>query len=272
MDGSKVWVRPVEGMGLGMFAAEFIPKGTVFLEDSPIIEISTAGSDEYQYRVYDICKAYHALSPDAKKEYDSLHSDPVKEIDINIRHRDDINNWYGNNVAGGSTDINYRLRHQVVDKLVRACATFWTNTAATDFKSSAVFPNFSRSNHSCVPNTSWGYRRGSGPGNNFIQMKARRDIQPGEQIFVEITDEGSCNIGALHAPVLLAAAPKRRTDISSNGFPPTMQQTGLQVCHAPFYPVRSENSLLRGKLGKEAVFGKHWATLGNAAMVMAVER
>ncbi|KAL7625257.1 hypothetical protein AAE478_004473 [Parahypoxylon ruwenzoriense] len=166
-------VRKTLGLGYGMFATMPIPKGTRFVIDQPIMTLSPKAEKS----INEFCREYDSLSPKAEKEFNSLHCDQAKELKLLTSGRMEFNEWYDLHIAQGQ-DINLRARHNAVNRYIRANATYYTNCANSYNGYTALYPYFSRANHSCDPNTTWE------PKVSGCDMKASRDIAQGEQIFV----------------------------------------------------------------------------------------
>ncbi|KAI2608793.1 uncharacterized protein GGS25DRAFT_491580 [Hypoxylon fragiforme] len=179
-DRTKIYgaeVRPVPGIGFGMFATKNLEVGDIVMIEYPVIEIGHAGS------IAELCDRYFSLPPAELRTVDALHCDPTKLEDAiaNPQHQDNVYRWVHKKQRAGEflpeTDT-----HQVAWLLLRLWALFWTNCSATPNNKSGLYPAFSRANHSCRPNVTWPIEMMDGEAK--LTMTATREIRAGQEIFV----------------------------------------------------------------------------------------
>ncbi|KAI0884307.1 uncharacterized protein GGS22DRAFT_194847 [Annulohypoxylon maeteangense] len=194
-------VRAIPGIGFGVFATKNIPKGTYLLNEPLTLFIS---DDRFVER---FCRAWQQLSLGNKQKILALHCDPGRYEQANGQ-RSDFERWSRSQYRGRSLTESYPQHIKRVEELIRARAIVWTNCASVGSRNGiAVYPIFSRINHSCDPNCDWNINES--PYNLYIQ--AKKNIKVGEQL--SITYDSS--ISSLSSP---ASLEKRRERLRGWGF------------------------------------------------------
>lgn len=144
----------------GLFAAVDIKAGLLVIQEAPLLTVSRQEAQSASEHIGIPAKT-GLLPPDAQNRLMDLYHNPSK-----LR---DFAEFQGEPCPGASH----------IDSAV-ALAKFYTNAAtitAGDLDA-GLFPTFCRMNHSCMPNTSYGYDEVSGT----MQVYASRDIRQGEEL------------------------------------------------------------------------------------------
>lgn len=143
-------VRPSPGKGLGLFATRNIPRGTRILSEEPLIRLPP-GSDVKQ-----IWELYNILSPAQKATFDNLaHPDNVGN---KAKRKETMDAMARVFPPGGSA--NPPGLTAIMETAYKTRCTFDTNAVTMGDPSGlgmGVFANFSRINHSCIPNVHHSY-------------------------------------------------------------------------------------------------------------------
>lgn len=215
VDNSRIGIGPLyrsspsPGKGIGLFAAEFIPKGTTIFKEKTVLTCPTQGrldSNDLQ----NIFDQVASLSPQLQDGVLSLAGKvpvlaPKTPLMVYYRAmlRQDV-------FHGDGSRLSWR-EYSKIQKVIRV---FYTNAAAIYAKSSSwwfwkqrsvgdgLFLTFSRMNHSCAPNADWNTSHIPG----VMLVWAAKDIQPEEEITISY-------IGGLDQPV-----EKRRQRLAQWGF------------------------------------------------------
>lgn len=185
------------GKGIGLFATEFIPKGTSILREKTVLTCPTQGRLDAR-DLQNIFDQVSALSPRLQDGILRLSGKvpvlaPKTPLMVYYRAllRQDIVHPDGS-----------RLSWREFAKLQKVLRVFYTNAAAVYegtatrwfWKQRAVgdglFLTFSRMNHSCAPNADWDTCYDPG----VMLVWAKKDIQAGEEIAISY-------IGKLDQPV-----------------------------------------------------------------------
>jgi hypothetical protein len=153
-------VQDTDGKGLGMFAVQSTPRGTVILEEPPLLRL-----DRTTWRPKYVKREFRAMTPEDQEKFMSLFSihglieplrtspneDPIKEKRAQAKRRararkesSILSVWFTNCMAAGDSD--------------------------------GVFYESSRINHSCIPNAHYAWNDKKG----MQQIRAVKDIQPEE--------------------------------------------------------------------------------------------
>lgn len=169
-------------MGNGLFARKPIPRGTRILIESPLIAIPSGHSGNAEISAF--CKALQSLSDADRKTFDSLHCSTES---ITAGRRTKILQWCREfHISyAGQKPLNAAWIQDVAEVTTKRYAIFNTNkmAMARAFDGAggvAVYPLFSRANHSCVPNAQNIYNASL----QRLTVYAIRDIQAEEQVFV----------------------------------------------------------------------------------------
>ncbi|KAF2217151.1 hypothetical protein CERZMDRAFT_81109 [Cercospora zeae-maydis SCOH1-5] len=163
-------IRASEGKGLGVFARQYIPRGTRVICEEPLLEIAQGNLDVAYHE-------YLRLSSDRKAVFDALHSYLPPHLDaehaarICALHR-------------GVSEAD--LTQHLVDH-VRVISIFACNTFILANGNLGVFEVSSRLNHSCVPNV----HHTNNPVLGKETVQAVRDIAPGEELQVNYMGAGA---------------------------------------------------------------------------------
>lgn len=155
-----------DGMGTGLFATVDIPKGTRILAEAPFVILLSSSNPFEQFS-----RVVKLLTSEQLHELDSLHCSP-----------EHLNDNFASNIMEG---IQRQVLPNGPDRLMlRRFAIYRTNCTKVSRKNidvgSAVFPKYSRINHSCIPNVYniWNETL------NRETVHAGQDIKVGEQLFV----------------------------------------------------------------------------------------
>lgn len=201
---------PSPGKGIGLFATEFIPKGTTIFKEKTVLTCPTQGRLDAN-DLQNIFDQVVSLSPQLQYGVLSLAGKvPVLAaktplmVYYRAMLRQDVFHPDGSR-------LSWR-EHSKIQKVIRV---FYTNAAAVYEKSSGwqwfwkqrsvgdgLFLTFSRMNHSCEPNADWNTT--SSPG--VMTVWAGQDIQPDDEITISY-------IGGINQPV-----EKRRKRLAQWGF------------------------------------------------------
>ncbi|KAH8881778.1 SET domain-containing protein [Thozetella sp. PMI_491] len=154
------WTIKKAANGQGLFAAVTIKAGTRIIQEPPLLSISRHEAQSASEHTWIPAKV-GLLSDDAQRQLMDLYHNPAK--------LGEFAQFRGQPCPGA---VN-------IDSAV-ALAKFYTNAATIGSGQlvAGLFPIFCRMNHSCCPNTSWGYDDVSG----MMQVYAARDIQQGEEL------------------------------------------------------------------------------------------
>lgn len=185
------------GKGIGLFATQFIPKGSHILAEKTVLTCPTQGRLDARdlQNIFDqVC----ALSASLQNGILSLSGkvpmlSPKSSLMVYYRAllRQDVHHPDGS-----------RLSWREVSKLQKVLKVFYTNAAAIYQGTSTrwfwqqravgdgLFLTFSRMNHSCEPNADWDTYYGPG----VMIVWAKGDIRADEEITISY-------IGKLHEPV-----------------------------------------------------------------------
>lgn len=200
---------PSPGKGIGLFATEFIPKGTTIFKEKTVLTCPTQGRLDAR-DLQNIFDQVARLSPHLQAGILSLSGQvpvlaPRTPLMVYYRAllRQDV--FY----ADGS-----RMAWREYSKLEKVIRVFYTNAAAV-YKSRSrlsfwkpmsvgdgLFLTFSRMNHSCEPNADWDTCHSPGT----MSVWAGKDIRPNEEITITY-------IGGIDQPV-----EKRRKRLAQWGF------------------------------------------------------
>lgn len=155
-----LWTIKEAATGHGLFAAENIVAGTRIIQEGPLLTISKQEAESGSEHIGIPAKT-GLLPAEAQRRLMDLYHNPSK-----LREFAE----FQGQPCPGAADIDS----------AEALAKFYTNAATitTGGLDSGLFPTFCRMNHSCAPNTSWGYDDISG----MMQVYASRDIAQGEEI------------------------------------------------------------------------------------------
>jgi hypothetical protein len=139
--GTLIEIRASEGKGYGVFALSDIPPGTVLLSETPLVTLIDTGT-----RADPLDAAVDALSSEKKRSYRSLHS-------------------FSRNASESlNRSILYSNGYSVMNDLA-----------------TGVFETASRINHSCVPNSQYVWKEGSGR----MVFWSRFKLLEGEEVTVD---------------------------------------------------------------------------------------
>jgi hypothetical protein len=161
-----LWAVKEAASGHGLFAAEHIKAGTRIIEEPPLLTISKEEAESGSEHIL-IPEKTGLLTAEAQRRVMALYHNPSKLSEFAE---------FQGKPCPGTTSIDSGL----------VLAKFYTNAATitTGGLDSGLFPTFCRMNHSCAPNTSWGYDAGSA----MMQVYASRDIKQGEEITDSYTE------------------------------------------------------------------------------------
>lgn len=211
------------GKGIGLFATEFIPKGTTIFEEKTVLTCPTQGRLDSR-DLQNIFDQVVSLSPRLQNGIFNLSGQvpvlaPKTPLMVYYRAmlRQDV--FY----ADGS-----RLAWREYSKIQKVIRVFYTNAAAIYENPSGrwfwkqrsvgdgLFLTFSRMNHSCEPNADWNTSQSPG----VMSVWAGKDIRPNEEITISY-------IGGLDQPV-----EQRRKRLAQWGFICQCTRCGALPKHA----------------------------------------
>jgi len=166
----------VSGKGLGLFAAQNIPRGTRILEESPLVHLKSKDSEQKLTRLVD--QLTH-LSPEQANAFDDLYHDPRrynKRLLARFRKHalDALGKVTNRYLAESMMEIE-------TAQTVKRIAIFHTNCVRlgeTGEYGTGLFPLFSRLNHSCNANVYHSYN----PTIGKETVHAVRQINKGEEL------------------------------------------------------------------------------------------
>lgn len=179
------------GKGQGLFATEFIQKGTNILEEKPVLTCPTLdshlGSKNNPISLLNFVTQIFNLSPRLQQGLFSLRGEHVAVPLQSMRYYRGVLDLF-RHADGSKLSLRESLRLQ------DAVRIFFTNAAAMYEGSSTwwfwrptelgdgLFLTFSRMNHSCEPNALWDTDLNGRSG--IMSVWAEKDIQPGEEITI----------------------------------------------------------------------------------------
>lgn len=175
-----VEVRKTSNMGCGLFATQDIPKGTRILSEEPIAQLL-----DLMYRtelIERFCAMALTLPSEKIVTLSRLYCNPqVLEKNDNAA----ILEWYKNNSVtdANGEELKGRKRQEHRKKMLKWFGIFLTNSSGhimNNKEGRGLYANFSRINHSCLPNARYGW-------NETIQrftVQVNRNIEKDEQILV----------------------------------------------------------------------------------------
>ncbi|KAI0849971.1 SET domain-containing protein [Daldinia vernicosa] len=174
-------IRPSEGRGFGLFATANIPAKTIICQEAPTFyapaKILTGTNEE---KVNTFCDMYaSARVSDRNRLNDHIW------IPEHYERNKDLYNWFDRWLkkymqANGSYQPE-EPRTEMVEELIKAYTTFWTNASGTPDRGAAVYSTFARANHSCRPNASWRYTDNAP---YYLEMVTECDIPAGDEVTV----------------------------------------------------------------------------------------
>ncbi|EMR65672.1 putative set domain-containing protein [Eutypa lata UCREL1] len=198
-------------MGDGLFATRDIKQGTTIFTESPILTVvgtapkattpttsttttSTNIPDDVTTDLSAFCTLLRDLPPDTLRALDQLACNPAH---VNPVTRARVRQWYkdrGMTNASGEVLKGKKLQDATKAPIRRfgiyltnrvsietTTTTTTTSSSSSDnsnSSASAVFPLYSRVNHSCIPNA----RRSWDAGAQQLTLYSVRDIRAGEQV------------------------------------------------------------------------------------------
>ncbi|KAK5165512.1 uncharacterized protein LTR77_009041 [Saxophila tyrrhenica] len=161
--------------GLGLFAKCDVKRGSRLLSEAPLLLIPSSGPTTYQ----DLQQQLEKASPAEREALYGLQHDPELLSRNQVRQ---VRN-YAVTIRKFAKDKD-GLK-SFVQTQAKAMAIFETNATKLVNKSgSAVFPLYSRINHSCTPNVYANYN----PSLRTHTVHAIRDIEAGEEILTTYID------------------------------------------------------------------------------------
>lgn len=179
------------GKGQGLFATEFIQKGTQILQEKPVLTCpaldSHLGSKNNPIFLLNFVAQIFNLAPCLQQGLFSLRGEQVAVPSPSMRYYRAVLDQFLH--ADGS-----KLSLRECLRLQDAVRIFFTNAAAMYEGSSTwwfwrpkelgdgLFLTFSRMNHSCEPNALWDTDLNGRSG--VMSVWAEKDIQPGEEITI----------------------------------------------------------------------------------------
>ncbi|KAI1268053.1 hypothetical protein F5Y18DRAFT_424369 [Xylariaceae sp. FL1019] len=160
---SGIDIRSAGRNGKGVFATRAIARGTLLIDEAPLIVSPLEDKSIGWYS--NLVNKFQSLPDDRKTQYLSLAADQHILYAVNAIFR------------------SASLR--IDEKSAAICAIFSVNNCRMDNETCGVFPTYSRINHSCAPNTTWGYHESSG----HIRVFAHKDIAAEEEITTSYVEE-----------------------------------------------------------------------------------
>ena len=168
-------IRESSGKGRGLFATRKIKAGQVILEEYPLLVLSDAGISVREFRVYhyphidDETKAKILQLNDPAENLKILDAETVEKL---LRKNPNMMLWK----EARSDEISkiYRILN---DNHIGICE----KEELYNISEAGLYHNFSRVNHSCVPNTVWSWVMGDFRKH---QVRAIMTIEKNEEILV----------------------------------------------------------------------------------------
>ncbi|KAI3320691.1 SET domain-containing protein [Xylariaceae sp. AK1471] len=165
--------------GVGMFATHAVARGSLLLAEAPLISMAQEGENQEHW---DNClmNKFNKLPEDASSKYYAL------KFDKEMISQEDVET-IGDEISTVQSWTNDDKFQQAANAKSTIMAIFNTNCAAMGDDGEygyGIFPDFSRINHSCVPNASWIYDNHSGK----IQVYATINISQGEEVLISYVD------------------------------------------------------------------------------------
>ena len=158
-------LRRTTDKGLGLFATSFIPRGTLILQEEPLLGITR---NEFHLA----WGPYSRLGNAQNAAYDSLHS--YQPENANLENASRLHLLDPNDESLDEDDID-----EFVSDHVRVMSIFSVNNFRMVPSGLAVYATASRLNHSCVPNVHHSYN----PTVKRITVYAVNDIEPEQELF-----------------------------------------------------------------------------------------
>jgi hypothetical protein len=135
--------------------------------------------------------ALHQLSDKESSGFHKLYYSPARLEYVRTEAGSDIRAWCENESTQPIQEVELE---QEVEQATKSLAIFETNMAeitedgSVDGKrGSAIFPIFSRINHSCVPNSTYYLAKSHVPR---LEVRAIQNIKCGEQIYISYVENG----------------------------------------------------------------------------------
>lgn len=155
--------------GTGLFAYQsLIEMGEKILVEGPMLQIAAPNDGDASIKA--ACnRLFDEMSKLRKSEATTLHLVAKK-------------NGFGNDIA--PNDFVTGLHNQYEDALVVAMEAFCKAWVHGDNATRRVFKTFYQLNHSCSPNT----ERYWNEADQTMDLRATRNIQPGNEIFISYID------------------------------------------------------------------------------------
>lgn len=164
-------IRAVPNKGYGVFATQFIKRGTRILTDDPLLIVPIE-----EYYEADIKEVFDNLTPEEQRLYFSLHS----------AHGQDPANWPSKIHPSVSDRERARILEQHNARLGKEpnlVSIFQTNCMEVN-DGAGIFPHAARFNHSCNPNAVFSWNDAT----KKEVIHAIHDIDEGEEITLAYCD------------------------------------------------------------------------------------
>ncbi|KAH8660326.1 hypothetical protein BX600DRAFT_467558 [Xylariales sp. PMI_506] len=155
-----LWTIKEAANGHGLFAADDIKAGTRIVQEPPLLTVTRQEAQSALEHIGIPAKT-GLLSAEDRDRMMALYHNPSKLSEFAE---------FQGQPCPGAAEIDSAI----------ALAKFYTNAATitTGELDAGLFPTFCRMNHSCAPNTSWGFDDISG----MMEVYASRDIERGEEL------------------------------------------------------------------------------------------
>ncbi|PBK71625.1 SET domain-containing protein [Armillaria solidipes] len=167
-DGNKVFrISSSPGKGLDMFATRKIKMGDLIVDERPLMVVSLSPNG------VPVTRMKEGLTPEGKYQYLLYQSEGVVHsvfVRMSEESKKAFKGLYNGHLHGG-TEETKKLLESTPDDLKCKVGRY-----------TSVFKDLSRVNHLCSPNTHRKFYRSS-----FMQLRAARDIEEGEEIFTNYT-------------------------------------------------------------------------------------
>lgn len=180
---------------MGLFATEFIPKGSTILKEKPVLTCPSVSAEAAEFQRAEALRTmvdqFFHLSPPLQRGVSELKGEMVVVPRFLMRSFSEILDDY-THPDGSRLSWRERMRLQQVVRVFYTnagviynrhpawwCRWLWRPVGVGD----GLYLTFSRMNHSCEPNAAWATNcPGSPPG--VMSVWAQRDIQPEEEIAI----------------------------------------------------------------------------------------
>ncbi|KAI1171103.1 hypothetical protein F4777DRAFT_594153, partial [Nemania sp. FL0916] len=170
-------IRETPGRGLGAFATEDIPAGTVILREQPVLQLL---NQEWTNHNPNVCRslmeAFDALDDAEKARIKELYAYIPDQLVTKVEHIVDT-------VLAQRKHDKGTSRNEYVNLVFQMTTNEW-KILGLSYDTSALYLRLSRFNHSCSANA-LNYEESLPDGTQVKVVRARRHVRTAEEITIE---------------------------------------------------------------------------------------